>query len=79
MEPAFLCVQSYMRPEEQEAMALGLDELPVGETWWLGHRGSTKRRGILGYGSWEASLITVVSSTGSAGYLLLLRFVYYWV
>lgn len=39
-----------------------------------------QEEGILGYdGSREASLVTVVSSTGAAGHLLLLRFVKYWV
>lgn len=33
-----------------------------------------QEEGILGYGSWEASLVTVVSNTGAAGHLLLLRF-----
>lgn len=43
---------------------LSLDVLPLGETCQLRPRGSSKRRGILGFGSREGSLRTVVFNTG---------------
>lgn len=53
---------------------LSLDVLSLGEPCQLRHRGSSKRRGILGFGSWKGSLRTGVSNAGATGHWPLLRF-----